>query len=111
MEWLNGLFTIHSALQTIVVLALVCCVGIILGKIRIRGISLGVAFVFFTGIVAGNFHLSIDQEMLNYAETFGLVLFVYTLGLYVGPNFLGSLRHEACHLTCGVLPLSLLVRR
>ena len=98
MEWLNGLFTIHSALQTIVVLSLVCCVGIILGKIRIRGISLGVAFVFFTGIIAGNFHLSIDQEMLNYAETFGLVLFVYTLGLYVGPNFLGSLRHEGVSL-------------
>ena len=111
MEWLNGLFTIHSALQTIVVLALVCCVGIILGKIRIRGISLGVAFVFFTGIVAGNFHLSIDQEMLNYAETFGLVLFVYTLGLYVGPNFWVHYGTKACHLTCGVLPLSLLVRR
>ena len=44
MEWLNGLFTIHSALQTIVVLSLICCVGIILGRIRIKGISLGVAF-------------------------------------------------------------------
>ena len=98
MEWLNGLFTIHSALQTIVVLSLICCVGIILGRIRIKGISLGVAFVFFTGIIAGNFHLSINEEMLNYAETFGLVLFVYTLGLYVGPNFLGSLRHEGVSL-------------
>lgn len=97
-EWLNGLFKVQSALQTIVVLALVCCIGLALGKIRIKGISLGIAFVFFVGIIAGNFNLEVNANMLNYAETFGLVLFVYTLGLYVGPNFLGSLRHEGVSL-------------
>ena len=61
---------------------------------RVLGVSLGIAFVFFIGIVAGHFGLQVDAQMLDYAETFGLSLFVYTLGLYVGPNFFGSLRHE-----------------
>lgn len=55
-----------------------------LGKVRIGGISLGVTFVFFVGILAGHFGLSVDEEMLEYAESFGLVLFVYSLGLQVG---------------------------
>ena len=94
MEWINGLFTTHSALQTIVILSLIIAAGLALGKIHIKGISLGVAFVFFVGIVAGHFQLSADKSMLNFAETFGLTVFVYTLGLYVGPNFFGLMRHE-----------------
>lgn len=94
MEWINELFSVHSAVQTVVVLALVIAIGLALGKVRFRGISLGVAFVFFMGIVAGNFHLSIDAQMMSFAETFGLSLFVYTLGLHVGPNFFGQMRHE-----------------
>ena len=76
------------------VLSLVCTVGLGLGKIRIAGISLGIAFVFFFGIAAGSFGLQVDEQMLNYCETFGLVIFVYTLGLSVGPTFFGSFRHE-----------------
>lgn len=94
MEWINGLFTTHSALQTMVLLSLIIAAGLALGKIHIKGISLGVAFVFFVGIVAGHFQLSADQSMLDFAETFGLTVFVYTLGLYVGPNFFGLMRHE-----------------
>lgn len=94
MEWINGLFTTHSALQTIVILSLIIAAGLALGKIHIKGISLGVAFVFFVGIVAGHFQLSADKGMLDFAETFGLTMFVYTLGLYVGPNFFGLMRHE-----------------
>lgn len=94
MEWINGLFTTHSALQTIVILSLIIAAGLALGKIHIKGISLGVAFVFFVGIVAGHFQLSADKSMLDFAETFGLTVFVYTLGLYVGPNFFGLMRHE-----------------
>ena len=73
---------------------LIIAVGLALGRIRIKGISLGVAFVFFVGILAGHFNLSADHGMLDFAETFGLSLFVYTLGLYVGPNFFGLMRHE-----------------
>ena len=98
MNWIDHLFYIHSSVQTVVVLALIISVGLALGKLHIRGISLGIAFVFFTGIVAGHLHLSADAQMLDFAETFGLSLFVYTLGLYVGPNFFGLMRDEGIRL-------------
>ncbi len=94
MDWINGLFTVHSAVQAVVVLSLIISSGLALGKLHIRGISLGVAFVFFMGIVAGNVGISADAGMLSFAETFGLSLFVYSLGLHVGPNFFGLMRHE-----------------
>lgn len=94
MEWLNGLFAIHSSIQTVVIVSLICALGLALGKVRVGGISLGIAFVFFIGIIAGHFGLNVDGEVLDYTETLGLVLFVYTLGLHVGPNFFGSLKHE-----------------
>jgi len=90
MEWIDTLFVEHTALQAVVVIALICAVGTLLGRARIGGVSLGVAFVFFTGIVAGHFGLSVDGAMLAYAESFGLVLFVYALGLQVGPGFFSS---------------------
>ena len=92
MDWLYSLFIEHSALQAVVVLSLISAIGLGLGKIHICGISLGVTFVFFAGILAGHFGLSIDPQMLNYAESFGLVIFVYALGLQVGPGFFSSFR-------------------
>lgn len=92
MTWFTDIFTAHSALQAVVVLSLIATVGIGLGKIRFLGISLGSAFIFFVGIVAGHLGLSIDRQMLNFAESFGLVLFVYALGLQVGPGFFSTLR-------------------
>lgn len=92
MEWLFELFFEHSALQAVVVLSLVSAIGLGLGRIHIGGISLGVTFVFFAGILAGHFGFSIDPQMLNYAESFGLVIFVYSLGLQVGPGFFSSFR-------------------
>ncbi len=94
MDWLTSLFTIHSSIQTVVIISVIIAAGLALGKIRVMGISLGIAFVFFVGIVAGNIGMSIDKVTLDYAETFGLSMFVYCLGLHVGPNFFGSLRHE-----------------
>ena len=94
MKWIETLLLQPSALQTVVVVSMICAAGLALGKVRIKGISLGIAFVFFMGIVAGSVGLSVNSDMLNYCETFGLVLFVYTLGLHVGPNFFGSLRKE-----------------
>lgn len=92
MEWLYSLFIEHSALQAVVVLSLISAIGLGLGKIHVCGISLGVTFVFFAGILAGHFGLSIDSQMLNYAESFGLIIFVYALGLQVGPGFFSSFR-------------------
>lgn len=93
MEWIDCLFFEHSAIQAIVVLSLVTAAGLWLGKMHVWGISLGVTFVFFVGILAGHLGISLDADMLNYAESFGLVLFVYALGLQVGPGFFSSLRH------------------
>ena len=77
-------------MQAVIVLSVIIAVGLGLGKLRFWGISLGVTFVFFAGIFAGHMGLSIDSGMLNYAESFGLVLFVYELGLKVGPGFFSS---------------------
>lgn len=90
MEWIDALLVEHTALQAVVVIALICAAGMALGKVRIGGISLGVTFVFFVGILAGHIGLSVDGKMLEYAESFGLVLFVYSLGLQVGPGFFSS---------------------
>lgn len=82
----------QSALQALVVLSLIVAVGLALGKVHFKGVSLGVTWVFFVGIIAGHFGLKIDHQMLVFAESFGLVLFVYELGLKVGPGFFSSFR-------------------
>ena len=92
MEWINSILIEHSVIQAVVVIAMISALGLALGKISVYGVSLGVTFVFFVGIAAGHFGLSIDSQMLNYAESFGLIIFVYALGLQVGPGFFGSFR-------------------
>lgn len=92
MQWFENLFVEHSALQAVVVISLISTLGILLGRVRIAGISLGTTFIFFAGILAGHLGLSLDPAMLNYAESFGLIIFVYALGLQVGPGFFSSLR-------------------
>jgi AspT/YidE/YbjL antiporter-like protein len=92
MNWLENLIFEQTALQAVIVLSVIIAAGLGLGKIRICGISLGVTFVFFAGILAGHLGLSIDPSMLTFAESFGLVLFVYELGLQVGPGFFSSFR-------------------
>ena len=94
MDWISSLFCTHSAVQTVVLLSLIIAFGLAMGKFHVRGISLGVAFVFFMGIVAGSLHFSADEGMLSFAETFGLSIFVYALGLHVGPNFVCLMRNE-----------------
>ena len=112
MEWINSLFVEHSALQAVVVLSLISAIGLLLGRVRFWGISLGVTFVFFAGIMAGHFGLSVDAQMLNYAESFGLVIFVYALGLQVGPGFFSSFRKGGIRLNMlalGVVALGTLM--
>ncbi len=92
MDWIKGIILEYSALQALIVISLLSAIGLILGRIRIWGVSLGVTFVFFIGILAGHLGISVNADMLNYAESFGLVLFVYALGLQVGPGFFSSFR-------------------
>ncbi len=98
MDWLSGILFDHSSLQAVIVLSLLCATGLALGKIKVWGISLGVTFVFFMGILAGHLGFSIDPQVLRYAEDFGLVLFVYALGLQVGPGFFSSMHHSGMRL-------------
>ncbi len=92
MQWLTDLFFSHTALQAVIIISIIIAIGLALGKIRVWGISLGVTFVFFAGILAGHIGLSIDPTILHYTENLGLVLFVYELGLKVGPGFFSSFR-------------------
>ncbi len=92
MEWLDSVFVDHSGLQAVVVISIIIAAGLGFGKIRLMGVSLGVTCVFFAGILAGHLGFSIAPGMLDYAQSFGLVLFVYELGLKVGPGFFGSFR-------------------
>ena len=90
MDLINEIFITPSPIQATVVLAIIIALGTALGKIKIAGISLGATFVFFVGIMAGHLGFNIDHEMLVFAQSFGLVLFVYEVGLEVGPGFVRS---------------------
>lgn len=99
VSWWDSLFTLPSAVQAVVVLSLICALGLWLGKLNLRGVKLGGAFVFFVGILAGALGLSIDARMGEYAENFGLILFVYALGLQVGPGFVSAFRKGGTRLS------------
>ena len=92
MMWLTDFFLIPSPLQAVTIIAAICAAGLSLAKFRLRGLSLGSTFVFFAGIAAGAVGLNIDAQMLAYAQSFGLVLFIYSLGMQVGPGFFSAFR-------------------
>lgn len=92
MDWLIDIFTQQTFVQAIIVLAMVCAIGVALGELKFFGVSLGVTFVFFAGILAGHFGLAIDPQMLAFAQNFGLVLFIYSLGVQVGPGFFSAFK-------------------
>jgi putative transport protein len=92
MEWFVHLFTQDSVARTVILLGIAGAAGTALGKIRIAGVSLGVAGVLFAGLFLGYLKLAIDPHVLEFVREFGLILFVYTLGLQIGPGFFGSLR-------------------
>lgn len=107
MDWIYDTLLKPTAVQAVIVIALICALGLSLAKLRFRGISLGVTYVFFFGILAGAVGLHIDARMLGYAESFGLILFVYTLGLQVGPGFMSTFRKGGT--TLNLLSLSVVV--
>lgn len=92
MNWLVNTLITPSPIQAVIVICLISALGLGLSKLRFKGISLGVTYVFFFGILAGAVGLQVDSQMLTYAESFGLILFVYTLGLQVGPGFMSTFR-------------------
>lgn len=92
MNWLQETLFQPTVIQAVIVISIVCAIGLYLGRLKFFGISLGVTFVFFVGILAGHFGITVNKDMLAFAQNFGLVIFVYTLGLQVGPGFFSSLK-------------------
>jgi putative transport protein len=95
MEWLIKLFTENSVAQSVVIYALVIALGIWLGRLKIFGITLGVTWVLFIGLLFSYFGIIINPETGHFAKEFGLILFVYSIGLQVGPGFFASLKKNA----------------
>ncbi len=93
MEWLKSLlFDSESVAHILLLYAFVIAVGVFLGKLKFRGISLGVAFILFAGITVGHFGFTGNLDTINFVQDFGLILFVFSLGLQVGPSFFTSFR-------------------
>lgn len=92
MNWFTELFTTQSFIQAVLSISLICAAGLALGKIKIFGVSLGATFVFFAGIIAGHFGMAINPDMLSALQNFGLILFIYALGVQVGPGFFSAFK-------------------
>lgn len=101
MHWLVELFVTDSIAHALLVLSLVAAVGVAVGNIKVSGVGLGIAGVLFSGLFFAHLGVTVNSEVIEFAREFGLILFVYTIGMQVGPGFLASLRRQG-------LPLNLM---
>ena len=92
MGWLIDLFTTNSIANSVLIIALTIAIGLLLNRIKFGSVSLGVTWVLFVGIVLSHFGLTIDDNTCHFIKEFGLILFVYSIGIQVGPSFVSSLR-------------------
>jgi putative transport protein len=92
LDWLVSLFTEQGIAHTILLYAFVIAIGVMIGKIKFFGISLGVTFVLFVGIFVGHLGFSANPELMHFLREFGLILFIYSIGLQVGPGFFSSFK-------------------
>ena len=94
MEWITELLLPGntSIAATLVLYSFVIAAGIYLGKLKIAGVSLGVTFVLFMGILMGHFGYEVDESTLKFVREFGLILFIFSIGLQVGPGFFSSFK-------------------
>lgn len=105
MEWLSSLFLNEGIAHSILMFSVVIALGILLGKIKIAGISLGITWVIFVGIAFSHFGFRVDDHTLHFVKEFGLILFVYSIGMQVGPSFFSSFKKEG--LTLNILSTSI----
>ena len=98
MEWITSLFFGSSIAHTVFTLAIAIAIGIALGKIKIAGISLGITWILFVGIALGSFGMQIDPTIVAFVKEFGLILFVYSVGMQVGPSFFSSFKQGGMRL-------------
>ena len=104
MEWLHSLLFGQGIAHTVLVLAVVIVLGVALSRIKVAGISIGTTWILFVGIAVSHFGMTIDADTLHFIKEFGLILFVFSIGLQVGPGFFssfkqGGLRMVACAAT------------
>lgn len=104
MEWLHSLLFGQGIAHTVLVLAVVIAIGVALSRIKVAGISIGTTWILFVGIAVSHFGMTIDADTLHFIKEFGLILFVFSIGLQVGPGFFssfkqGGLRMVACAAT------------
>jgi len=92
MNFINELFFGTGIAHSVFIIAIIVAIGVYLGKIKIFGISLGVTWVLFIGILFGHLGFIVDEHIISFVKEFGLILFVYFVGLQVGPNFFSSLK-------------------
>jgi putative transport protein len=92
MNWFTELLTGNSIAHAVLIYAFVIATGVMLGKIKIGGISLGVTFVLFMGILVGHFGFTVDHTVMHFIKEFGLILFIFSIGLQVGPSFFTSFK-------------------
>ena len=104
MEWISDLFYNESVAHTILIYCIVISLGVMFGRIKVRGVSFGIAFVLFAGIALGHFGFSADEKVVEFIKDFGLILFVYSIGLQVGPGFFSSFRRAG--LTLNMLAMA-----
>ncbi len=108
MSWLSGLWNGETVVGTVLILSSVAALGLALGAVKVRGVGLGIAGVLFAGLVFGHFGVNIQAHVLEFVREFGLILFVYTIGMQVGPGFLASLHRVGLKLNMLALAVVLL---
>ena len=92
MSWFIDLITGDTIAHALFIYAIVIAIGVALGKVKIFGISLGTTFILFVGILAGHLGLSVHEGILKFMQDFGLILFIFSIGLQVGPGFFSSFK-------------------
>lgn len=98
MKWLDSLLFSDSVAHAILIISVVIALGILFGKIKVFGISLGVTWILFIGIIVSHFGFTVNDSVRSFVGDFGLILFVFSLGLQVGPGFFASFRKEGLRL-------------
>lgn len=94
MDWLITLISKESIAQTLLIYSFAISAGVLLGKIKFGGVSLGVTFVLFIGLALGHFGFTVNDELLHFIKEFGLILFIFSIGLQVGPGFFSSFKKD-----------------
>ena len=107
MDWFIDLFAKPSVGQQVLALSLTAAMGVMLGKVKVKGISLGGAGALFVGILLGHIGMRIEPSVLHFMQEFGLILFVYTIGMQVGPGFIDSIKRHG--LVLNILAVSIVL--